>query len=97
MQSLKKIHAWAKMKVPLSIFNLNHKVPPSTSFEIRTSLKRTPSLVYTEMDQTKYHVSSMFAFGCIIWTLLHVFTCTQSGWLISNDKIMGNENGIPLR
>ena len=52
------------------------KYPPSTSFEIRKSLKRMPSLVYTEMDQTKYRVSSMFAFGCINWTLLHVFTCT---------------------
>ena len=37
---------------------------------------RMPSLAYTEMDQTKYYASSMFAFGCIIWTLLHVFTCT---------------------
>ena len=52
------------------------KYPPSTSFEIRKSLKRMPSLAYTEMDQTQYRVSSMFAFGCIIWTLLHVFTCT---------------------
>ena len=43
---------------------------------IRKSLKRMPSLAYTEMDQTKYSVASMFAFGCIIWTLLHVFTCT---------------------
>ena len=63
-----------------SIFNLTHKVPPppppNTSFEIRKSLKRMPSLVYTEMDQTKYRVSLMFAFECIIWTLLHVFTCT---------------------
>ena len=32
-----------------------------------------------------------------MWTLLHVFTCTQSGWLISHNKIIGNENGIPLR
>ena len=60
----------------ISIFNLNRKVPPSTSFEIRKSLKRTPSMAYTEMDQTKYHVSSMFAFGDIIWTLLHAFTST---------------------
>ena len=56
-----------------------------------------PSLAYNEMDQTKYRVPSMFAFGCIIWTLLHVFTCTLSGWLISDNKIIGNENGIPLR
>ena len=56
-----------------------------------------PSLAYIEMDQAKYRVSSMFALGCIIWTLLHVFTCTYSGWLISDDKIIGNENGIPLR
>ena len=60
----------------ISIFNLTHKVPPSTSFEIRKSLKRMPSPAYTEMDQTKYRVSLMFAFGCIIRTLLHVFTCT---------------------
>ena len=59
----------------LSIFNLTLKVPPSTSFEIRKSLKRMPSLAYTEMDQTKYRVSSIFAYRCIIWTLLHVFTC----------------------
>ena len=37
----------------ISIFNLTHKVPPSTSFEIRKSLERMPSLAYTEMDQTK--------------------------------------------
>ena len=35
------------------IFNLVHKVTPSTSFEIRKSLKRMPSLAYTVMDQTK--------------------------------------------
>ena len=58
----------------ISIFNLTHKVSPSTSFEIRKSLKRMPSLAYTEMEQTKYRVSSMFAIGCIIWTLLHEFT-----------------------
>ena len=56
-----------------------------------------PCLAYTEMDQTNYRVSSMFPFGCIIWTLLHVFTCTYSGWIISDNKIIGNENGIPLR
>ena len=67
------------------------------SFEIRKSLKRMPSLAYTEMDHTKCRVSSMFAFGCIIWTLIHVFTCTQYGWLISGDEIIGNQNGIPLR
>ena len=60
----------------ISIFNLTHKVPPRTSFEIRKSLKRMLSLAYTEMDQIKYRVSSMFAFGCIIWILLHVLTCT---------------------
>ena len=39
----------------ISIFYLTHKVPPSTSFEIRKSLKRMPSLhvTYTEMDQKK--------------------------------------------
>ena len=52
------------------------KYPPSTSFDIRKSLKRMPSLAYTEMDQTKYRVASMFAFRCIIWTMLHVLTCT---------------------
>ena len=50
----------------ISIFNLTQKVPTSTSFETRKSLKRTPSLAYTEMDQTKYRVSSMFVFACII-------------------------------
>ena len=68
----------------ISISNLTHKLHPNTSFEKRKSLKRMPSLTYTEMDQTKYRVSSMFAFRCIIWTLLHVFTCTLSGWLISD-------------
>ena len=62
------------------------------SFEIRKSLKRMPSLAYTEMDRTKRRVSSMFAFGYIIWTLLHVLTCTYSGWLISDYKIIGKEN-----
>ena len=33
-----------------SIFNLTHKVPPSTLFEIRKSLKIKPSLANTEMD-----------------------------------------------
>ena len=60
----------------ISIFNLTHKVPPISSFGIIESLERMPSLAYTEMDATKYRVPSMFAFGCIIWTLLHVFTCT---------------------
>ena len=55
-----------------------------------------PSLAYTDIDLTKHRISSMFAFVCIVWTLLQVFTCTQSGWLISDDKIIGNENGIPL-
>ena len=59
----------------ISIFNRTCKVPPSTSFEIRKSQKRMASLPYTEMDQTKYRFSSMFAFRCIIWTLLHVFGC----------------------
>ena len=80
----------------VSIFNLAHKVPPNTSFEIRKSLKRIPFLTYTEMDQTKNRVSSMFAFGCIMWTLLYVFPCTYSGWLIADNKIIENENGIPL-
>ena len=31
------------------------------SFEIRKSLKRMQSLANTEMDQTKKHISSMFA------------------------------------
>ena len=29
----------------------------------------------------------MFAFVCIIRTLLHVFICTYYGWLISDNKI----------
>ena len=38
----------------VSISNLTHKVPPNTSIEIRKSLKRMPSLAYTEMDQTNW-------------------------------------------
>ena len=72
----------------ISLFNVTHKVPPNTSFEIRKSLKRMPSLAYTQMDQTEYRVLSMFAFGCIIWTLLNVFTCIFFGWLISDNKII---------
>ena len=49
------------------------------------------------MDQTKHCALSIFAFGCIIWTLLHVFTCTYAGWLISDYTIIGKENGIPFR
>ena len=59
----------------MSIYNRTHKVPPNTSFEIRKSLKIIPPLAYTEMDQTKYRVSLMFALVSIIWTLLHVFAC----------------------
>ena len=83
----------------ISIFNLTHKVPPSTSFEIRKSLKRMPSLVYNEIDQTKYRVLSMFAFGCItvdldIVTRIYMYII----WLANfRYKIIGNENGIPLR
>ena len=50
----------------ISTSNFTHEVPPNTSFEIRKSLKRMQSLAYTEMDQTKYRVPSMFAFGCLI-------------------------------
>ena len=57
----------------ISTFNLTHKVPPSTSFEIRKSLKRMPSLAYTELNQTKYRVSSMFAFGCNIFRLCYTY------------------------
>ena len=59
----------------ISTSNLTHKVPPNTSFAIRKSLKRMPSLAYTERGHTKCRVSSMFAFGCIILTLIHEFTC----------------------
>ena len=74
--SLQCSFASKKADFEISISNLTHKVPPSTSFEIRKSLKRMPPLANTEMDQTKYRVLSMFASRCIIWTLLHVFTCT---------------------
>ena len=74
--SLQCSFASNKADFEISIFNLTHKVPPNTSFEIRKALKRMPSLANTEMDQTKYRVSLMFAPGCIILTLLHVFTCT---------------------
>ena len=55
----------------ISMPNLTHKVPPNTSFEIRKSIKRMLSLVYTAMDQTKYRVSSMFAFRCIMYLHVH--------------------------
>ena len=74
--SLLCLFAGNKADFEISIFNLTHKVHPNTSFEIRKSLKRMTSLANTKMDQTKYRVSSMFASVCIIWTLLHVFTCT---------------------
>ena len=61
----------------ISILNLAHKLPLKASFEIRKSLKRMPSLAYTEMDQTKYRFLSMFAFVYTFWTLLHVFTCNK--------------------
>ena len=66
--SLQSSFARNKADFEISIFNLTHKVPPNTSFEIGKPLKRMPSLAYTEMDQTKYRVSLMFASGCIIWT-----------------------------
>ena len=50
--SLRCSFASNKADFEISIFNLTHKVPPSTSFEIRKSLKRMPSLANTEMDQT---------------------------------------------
>ena len=59
----------------ISIFNLTHKVPLDTSFEMRKPLKRMPFLAYTEMGQSKYHVLLMFAFVCIILAMLQVFTC----------------------
>ena len=64
------VHLQVKKPIfEISIFNLTHKVPLSMSFEIRKPLKRMPSLANSEIDQTKYHVSSMFAPGCSIWTL----------------------------
>ena len=41
-------------------------------FDVRLQVIQS-SLAYTEMDQTTYRVSSMSAFVCIIWTLLHIF------------------------
>ena len=46
----------------ISTFNLTHKVPLNTSFEIRKSGKIMPSLAYSEIDHTNYPVSSKFAF-----------------------------------
>ena len=54
------------------IFNLTHKVPPSTSIEIRKSLKRMPSLAYTAMDQTKYRCLHSDAFFAYYHTYLDV-------------------------
>ena len=58
------------------MFNLTHKVSQVRHLKLEIHLKKCYPWHYTEMDQTKYRVSSMFAFGCIIWTLLHLFTCT---------------------
>ena len=56
----------------ISMPNLTHKVPLNTSFEIRKSVKRMPSLAYTEMDQTNtaFHwcLHSVALFG-------HCYTC----------------------
>ena len=38
------------------------KYPQVRHLKIGKSLKRMPSLAYTEMDETKYRVSSMFTF-----------------------------------
>ena len=60
------------------------------SFEIRKSLKIMPPLAYTEMDETKYRVSSMHYLDTVIYMFII--------WLlISDTRIIGNENGIPLR
>ena len=59
-----------------SFFFFSQKVPlNTTSFDLRKSLKRIPSLAYIEINQTKQRFSSMFAFVCIFWTLLHILTC----------------------
>ena len=48
------------------------------------------SLAYTEMDQTKYCVSSMFAFRSIIRTLLHTFPIFKNRAYISVTPIALN-------
>ena len=66
------------------------KYPKRMSFEIRKSLKRMPLLAYTEMDETKYRVSSMHYLDTVIYVCI--------SWLLMSDsRIIGNENGIPLR
>ena len=59
---------------PISIYQSHPLSTPNTSFEIRKSLKRMPCLAYTEMDQTKYRVSSMFALFGHCYTYLQVHT-----------------------
>ena len=62
------------LQVKIFTLSLAHKVPLNASFEVRKLLKRMPSLVYTENDETKYHVSSMFAFVCIRMHFLDIVT-----------------------
>ena len=69
-------HYDVRLQVRNSIFVLTHKVPLTTSFELRISLERMPSLAYTELNKKKH--TPFFSDVCIcihFWTLLHVLTC----------------------
>ena len=55
-----------------SYFFLNHKVSLITSFELRKSLKRMPSLTYTEMNQKE---TSFYFDICIGMNFYDVLTC----------------------
>ena len=54
-----------------SYFFLAHKVSLKSSLKLSKSLKRLSSLAYTQINQTKYRFSSVFALVCICWTFLH--------------------------
>ena len=71
------------------------------SFEIRKLLKRMPCLAYTEMDQTKYRVSSMFASDALFghcYTYLHVHTLAGLFQTIKvkETKMVYHSDEIPL-
>ena len=55
---------WYSLQVIQSIVFLAHKVSLNTPFKLRKSLKRMPSLAYTELNQAKYRFSLIFALVC---------------------------------
>ena len=49
-----------------------YKVPLITSFESRKSFARMPSMAYTEVNQIRRCVTSMFTFVCIFDIFTHI-------------------------